>query len=201
MLGTTGRTMQSDGCLLTILTAKLNYHGILMDPKQVLGVLKNAGGIGASGDLFWPAITKAFPTVYFHWRASTVLEERGNVAYREETDAALGRIYKLLLLGQPVPIRTVTKQGYGHWVLAVDGEGTDDLLIMDPIDGQMRRFSEKYGPMKDNLYAYATVLGSPNGKADRVPDEVVKQAIMGAGQGLYAIANKEPLTEVVDKFI
>jgi hypothetical protein len=186
---------------MVALTAKLRYHGLTVDVRDVVGRHKDVGGIAQSGDLSWPAITKAFPSVYFHWRWSTVLEERGNVAYRKTTEAAYDEILQQLALGQPVLVRTVTPSGFGHWVLAVDGAENDDLLIMDPWDGQMRRFSEKYGQVKDNLYAYATLLGSPNGKANHIPDHIINQVVMSAGHGLYATANGEPKNEIIDKLV
>jgi hypothetical protein len=198
-LGTTGRTVGSDGCLLTALTSKLNYHGIICTPADVVKKMT----IQPSGDTAWPDISAAFPSVYFHWRHSTTLEERGNVAYRLASTEALRRIYALLALGQPTLVRTVTQQGAGtgHWLLAVDGAGTDDLMVMDPWEGVLRTFSSKYGPVKDNLYAYADLIGSPNGTADNVPDGIKKGVIKSAGAALHATAMKEAYPQLIAKFL
>lgn len=200
MLGTTGRTIGSDGCLLTALTSKLQYHGIMVMPQDTVGRLKDKGGIAQSGDTSWPSITAAFPNVLFRWRWSTTLEERGNVAFRLAPLEAYRRILKLLVLGQPTLIRT-EKNGLGHWVLAVDGEGTDDLIIMDPWDGQIRRFTEKYGSIEDNLYAYGVLIGSPNGTADRAPEETKKSVILGAGAALHATLRGDAKEQIADMIL
>jgi len=199
-LGSGSRTLGSDGCLLVSLTSKLIYHGLTVTPKDVVARLKEKGGIQPSGDTAWPDITRAFPGVIFRWRWSTVLEERGNVAFRKSPLSAYADILNLLALGQPTLIRTETK-GLGHWVLAVDGEDGDDLLIMDPFDGQMRRFSEKYGPIKDNLYAYSVLIGSPNGTGDRIPEANRKEVIQGAGAALHAVARGDSKEQVIDLFL
>lgn len=200
MLGTTGRTIGSDGCLITALTSKLQYHGLQVMPQDTVGRLRDKGGIAQSGDTSWPAITAAFPSVFFRWRWSTTLEERGNVAYRKAPEVAYANILTLLALGQPTLIRTETR-GLGHWVLAVDGEGTDDLLIMDPWDGMMRRFSEKYGAVKENLFAYAVLIGSPNGSADHVPHETVKDIVLNAGIALHYAARGDDKNQIVDSLL
>jgi hypothetical protein len=183
------------------LACKLRYHGLPVDPRDTLNRLKEKGGIAPSGDTSWPAIQQAFPNIIFRWRWSTTLEERGNVAWRKAPDEALRCIQKLLLLGQPTLIRTVT-QGFGHWVLAIDGtEKDDDLLIMDPLDGQIRRFSEKYGPIKDNLYAYSVLIGPPNGSADRVPGGIERSVIQGAGVACHYAARGDAKEQVVDAIL
>lgn len=200
-LGSGNRTIGSDGCLLTALCSKLNYHGLTVTPKDVVARLKEKGGIQPSGDTAWPDITKAFPGVIFRWRWSTTLEERGNVAFRKLTETAYWDILTLLALGQPTIIRTETYPGFGHWVLAVDGDGVDDLIIMDPWDGQMRRFSEKYGKVKENLFAYSVLIGSPNGMADHISEDIRKDVIQGAGAALHAVARGDSREQVIDQFI
>ena len=197
-LGTTGRTIGSDGCAVTCVSMALSQYQINKNPQEVVQALKGHGGIAASGDITWTAITPSFPGVFFHWRQGTTLEDKYST-YRIDPKVAMAKIAKLLALGQPVILRTIIN-GFGHFVLAKEILD-NDFLVNDPVDGQQRTFSSRYGDVDKNLMAYVVLIGGPTATADNVSQVTMNDIRASAGHALHYAARKDAHKQVVDAIL
>lgn len=198
-LGTFGRTIGSDGCAISALSMVVGE-----EPPKVLQKAKALGAIADSGDFFWPAVGAMFPNVRFHYRWSTVNEER-NLANRKEIEPAIESIKTLLALGQPVILRVVNPDGVGHFVVAVGWDG--DLIVNDPDGGKQRRYKERFGDPVKSLLAYVVLVGPERDGVD-CGEDIRKRIVGNAAGALYKAAQladgKNVATysrEILDTFI
>lgn len=200
-LGTTGRTLGSDGCAITSLAMVVGE-----EPPVVLQKAKAQGAIAASGDFFWPAVQAMYSSFYFSFRWSTTNEAGRNEALRLQPDVAALKTLFLLAVGQPVILRVIHPIGTGHFVVAMGFDGTD-LIIADPDGGKQVTYASKFGDFRQNLQAVVVLVGPAREPVDCGPDitkkviqkasiSVFKASQLQAGRGVATYSK-----EILDTFL
>lgn len=176
-LGKTGRTLGSDGCAMTCLGM---FQGL--NPIETLNRMNGVGGVMDSGDLLWTKVHEAFPSVRFHFRWGTVIEDRYS-ALRKQVAVAYADICILLALGQPVLVRTTNPSGLFHWVLAKEIL-PGDLLVNDPDGGKEIAYSSRFGNPSETILAYAILIKQPDGLADNVSESLKRDILLSTAIAL-----------------
>jgi len=165
LLGKSKYTMANSGCYVTSFCMAAHNHGIVMDPGEFVTKLNKVKALTDEGVLTYDGLMRAFPVLNFNERVYTSNDPIRNTQ-KVTIEASIKRIRQLLLLGQPTLLATdenpFNAQVADHAVCAKDfrGEGLDtDFLINNPNGGNEQWFSERYGPVKDKLYGYISVIG------------------------------------------
>lgn len=163
-LGTSGRTVGSDGCLDTCLAMALANYAIQETPATVVDKLNAVGGIFPSGDTSWQAIQQAWPQVTFIFRWDTTNYPVGK-HQKLDAQAAVRKVAQLIRLGQCVPLNVKTSPSLAlpnHFVLAYDvnSAGTD-FKIKDPNGGVDAYFSQRFGDPMTQIYGLGALAGTP----------------------------------------
>lgn len=162
-LGTEGRTVGSHGCTCTDLCNALANYAVAETPRTVVQKLTAQGGIMPSGDLLWASVERVWPSVTFYWRQYTSLEGP-MYANRQNLDAAIARIRKLIRRGQPVLINVDAignDRQTDHWILGVDVDADGEVVVDCPWRGDRTRFSVHYRSMREGIYGYTVLIGAP----------------------------------------
>jgi len=163
----TNLTMRRWGCYITSLSSMLHNFAKELDPGQVLDKLIEVNGISTDGLLTYDGVMRAFPDLYFNTRAYTSNDPSAHLQ-KMPVDVALDRVARLLYLGQPTILcvdNLYNDRIPDHAILATDTKRNlgkiTDFRVMDPDGGHDRWFSEKYGPLRENLYGYVSIIGPP----------------------------------------
>ena len=201
-LGITGRTLGSDGCLITALAMGLANYAINQNPKEVKEKVELYDGVTNDGYLVWSSIEKAYPNVTFYKRLATT-NEKASYFGRVETEVAIENINALLRYGQPVLLHVDNRyDGIDrptHWVLVTD----TDWTIHEPWGGKVLKFHEAYGDPKDGLYGYAAILGQPIEFPDGSDndDKKIGQMLGKATLAERGVNTNQFLREIIDLFV
>jgi lysozyme len=152
-LGTSTSTIGGYGCLLTCATMMLNYYGHPHTP-ETLNTLLNKNGGYLSGNLFvWGVINKLYPDITLDKYIDCA-----NVA------APLNKIEDALRAGYPAIVQVdynpYTTAMDMHFVLIIGKQGSSYMMI-DPIDGTIRKFEDRYGLPARHIYRIAIYKGVP----------------------------------------
>lgn len=199
-LGTKGHTIGSAGCTLTCLGMVVGEK-----PPEVLKKAKAVGAISPSGDFTWYGNIQAmYPNVRYHNRISTTNEERSQS--NMEVPAAVFKIKKLLMLGQPVIVRVDVPGTLEHFVVITGWNGTD-FILNDPNGGKEYTYKERFGDILKTLLAYVILIGPERESVDCGP-EVTRSIIQDAAGGVFKAAQlasgKNVATyskEILDQFL
>jgi len=153
-LGTKG-TIGAYGCLLTNIAMLCVYFGKNETPDTLNEKLKKNGGY-VNGNLYvWGALTKIYPDITYQGQVLTP-----NPLTKAQMDFIRARIdegYPVVLQIDTIPS---TSQLDEHWILAVDYDG-DDFIIVDPWDGAVKRITSWGVQPQKLIYAYAWYKGTP----------------------------------------
>jgi len=192
-LGTTGGTIGSIGCLVTVIASCLARYGITETPATVVAKLKAVGGFMPSGDLIWTALPKAWPGVHFVWRQYTTLEPP-SYANRRDMVSSAAQVHRLNAIGQPVPLNVRLANGMTHWFAAYDGP-MGDPTVMDPNGGWRGAFSARQGEFARGVYGYAVLVGDtafvpPWSQDVRDAHAAFKAAEIAAGRNVQTYARE-----------
>ena len=153
-LGTKG-TIGAYGCLLTDIAMLCVYFGKNETPDTLNEKLKANGGF-VNGNLYvWGALTKIFPDITYQGQVLTP-----DPLTKTQMDFIRARInegYPVVLQIDAIPS---TSQLDEHWILAVDYDG-DDFIVVDPWDGAVKRITSWGVQPQKLIYAYAWYKGTP----------------------------------------
>ena len=153
-LGTKG-TIGAYGCLLTNIAMLCVYFGKNETPDTLNEKLKTNGGY-VNGNLYvWGALTKIYPDITYQGQVLTP-----NPLTKTQMDFIKARInegYPVVLQIDTIPS---TSQLDEHWILAVDYNG-DDFIIVDPWDGAVKKITSWGVQPQKLIYAYAWYKGTP----------------------------------------
>ena len=147
-------TIGADGCLISDIAMLLKYLGLDTDPAKLVDWLKANGGL--YGNLFvWKSVEKLLPGLKF------ILKYIG--AHPDKIDESLSRKMPCLVHVDYDPTTSLIDQ---HWVLIVD-KVDGRYVAIDPKDGKVIWFDERYGSYTGNIYnvstySYSEVPASPN---------------------------------------
>ena len=153
-LGTKG-TIGAYGCLLTDIAMLCVYFGKNETPDTLNEKLKANGGFVNGNIYVWGALTKIFPDITYQGQVLTP-----DPLTKTQMDFIRARIdegYPVVLQIDTIPS---TSQLDEHWILAVDYDG-DDFIIVDPWDGAVKRITSWGVQPQKLIYAYAWYKGTP----------------------------------------
>ena len=136
-LGTSDRTIGSDGCVISGAAVVANYFGHVTDPGKLNRDLINIGGY-ASGNLFiWDALHQLYPDITVDW--DMFIRDTSLI-----TDALIDAVLlsKRLVMAQ-VDYNPTTVILEPHWVVIL-GKDANDYIILDLIDGKIVSLKSRY---------------------------------------------------------
>lgn len=195
-MGSSGKTLSSDGCLVTCLSMALANFAINVNPGELCTLINSLNGFDEYGNLYLEAISKKYSSVSLIGSYETSLSKRPQYT-KIEIGEAIHRIQRLIHLGIPVALNVdaIGHDGLAdHFVLAYDCVGTNDFQINDPISGKSVKLSSKYDFADKAIYRYIAWIGAPisfpNADNGGLPSEGVtawklSQAIKGISRDLY----------------
>lgn len=162
-LGTSTSTIGGYGCLLTCVTMMLNYYGHEHTPATLNKLLIDNGGY-LNGNLFvWGVVNKLYPDI--------TLDQYIDCS---SVAAPLNKIEDALRFGLPAIVQVdynpYTSAMDMHFVLIIGKQGSSYMMI-DPIDGTIRKFEDRYGLPARHIYRIAIYKGVP-GIPPEPPEEV-----------------------------
>lgn len=147
-LGTSSVTIGGYGCLITAASMMVNYFGKMSDPKKMNEDLLRVGGYYKDNLFIFDKINDIYPDI--------VLDD---VWVPTVSDDVSSRIDVALETKRPVIVMVdyniATDLLDQHWVIIV-GKNENGYVIVDPIDGVEKLFTEKYGNPEDHIYKIAT---------------------------------------------
>jgi hypothetical protein len=153
-LGTKG-TIGAYGCLLTDIAMLCVYFGKNETPDTLNEKLKANGGFMNGNIYVWGALTKIYPDITYQGQVLTP-----DTLTKTQMDFIRARIdegYPVFLQIDTIPS---TSQLDEHWILAVDYDG-DDFIIVDPWDGAVKRITSWGVQPQKLIYTYAWYKGTP----------------------------------------
>lgn len=147
-------TIGNAGCLLTCIAMVVSYFGHEETPATLDDKLDNNGGY--SGNLFvWGAVPKLYSDIFYKGLVATPTEL--TLAQMDFIKGQIDKKMPVLLQIDNIPQTSVLDE---HWILAVDYDG-DDFIIVDPWDGATKRITSWGVKPQTLIYAYACYEGKP----------------------------------------
>ena len=131
-------TLAENGCLDAILASNARFHGIDTDPGRFNQAMKAVQGFEGAL-IIWDKIADAFPGLKMDWD--------NFLSGAEVTDAKVDAILaddRLVMVQVDYNQSTATLEP--HWVLII-GKGLAGYRAVDPIDGSIIDFNERYKKM------------------------------------------------------
>lgn len=183
LIGNTDLNVGRYGCYGTALSMMLWNYGHKLNPGQVFQKLNENKAFTSGGLLTYDGVERTFPGLHFYRRAYTVLDESAYYC-RITVDKAIEDVITMVRRGMP-PILCVDNlyndNKPDHAVLCYKAsEDLSDWRIKDPGGGKDIPFESKYGPVRENLYGYVSIIGMPTsvpeGESRRVASSVWKAA-------------------------
>lgn len=127
MLGTSGRTIENIGCLVTSISMLIKKSGVntnvsgQFNPGSFVEYLNNHNGFAAGGNLLWGSVTSAAPRFQYHGQISL-----SGLSKEEKKE----QIQNLLNQGAYIVAEVKGNTGQ-HWV-AIDSISANSITMMDP---------------------------------------------------------------------
>lgn len=206
-LGTSGKTMATDGCMVTAITNALNVYGHKYDPGTVCDILNADKGFNSEGLVIWQAVERNFRGTAFIDSLSIWTTNYDQFTSKVGVTEALRLLRNIVSLGMPVFLNVDNignDKRPDHFITLYHAPLVGPWKAIDPDGGYevLLESGHKYGLKETAIYGFRVLMGPTQSFPDYVNPQDHWQGL-AAWKASMVYAGKDVKTyskEILDAF-